>query len=715
MEDARREPLPPRVARAALVVLVLVLALDLLARGVLPAFSWSGGDFANFYTASRVVLERQPLEPAYLDFTWFQRRIDEAGFNGQLGGFIPHPPSAAILFLPLARLDPLSAKRVWTALNIGLAALCIFLLAKTSGLDPWLASLILLLTGAGLRNDFLFGQLYLPLLASILGALRLHQKGRPVAAGLLLGSLVPVKYAGLPWFFYFVWKKRWVAAFSTAVTAIAVVSLTVWWVGLEPFQVFLSDVFPRHLAGEIQDPFATRLQSWASLFRRLCLAEGTLNPHPLVDAPALFFFSKSLVFCCLLALSTFVLLRARFPVQRHTELFHWGWIALSLMLVSPGGATYHFLLLTAPTAFFAAILIDDGRPLAAGLVVTLFGILNLPHYHWLEGMADGWATPLAYSRLFFLLLFYLAVIGLFRSRLDLRAPGPLWVVPPLMAAGLMSWNEFRAYQDPNVDGARLLVLAGQELKDRGGLIRTDPDFGSRRLVFCSMTRDPDGYAVFDDAGGLVATATERNFYRPDLAGDDSELLVEGVSHGVSKIWFKSGGDSPPQALVDGTGPKWSPDMKSFLFEREGRIHVREFDSGRERILPIDGRANDATFLADGNSVAYCVAGGLESLRVMDLASDAETVLLSSPDRISSPSGSPSGKGLLFTWNRDGNRDVWAIVIATRELIRVTTHRADDDDAVWDRRHHRVVFASDRGRGLGYTTLYWVPAPARLQD
>ncbi len=710
----RRRPAPlSRLGKTALAALVIGLSLDVLLRGLIPALAGPAGDFANFYTASRIVVDRQPLEEAYRDFTWFQKRMDQYGVGGQLGGFIPHPPPAAVVFIPLSGLDPVTAKRVWTALNLILCLVCIFLLAETSGLHPLLAGLILLSTGAGLRNNFLFGQLYLLLLASLLGGLHFVQKGRPVLAGLLLGSLVPVKYAAFPWALYFCWRRRWQTVISMGAVALAVSMVTVWLVGWPPFHVFWADVLPRHLAGEIQDPFASRLQSWGSLFRRLFIADDTLNPSPPLNSPTMYFLSKNIVFWSLATLSLVVLTRIRFQHPRHTQLFDWGWMALTLMLLSPGGATYHFLLLTIPTAFFASILMDQGRKLSAGFLVLLFAALNLPHYLWLEGLAGGWTTPFAYTRLLILLAFYGGTLHVFRDRIDRSRPSPFWIALPLALAGLLFWRQLHNYVDPKIDGARQLPLSGGEFGVEAGLIQTDPDIGSDSIAFCSMVRSPDGYAVFD-AAGRRRTPPGRNFYRPDLAPDDSSLLLETIDGGSPEIWLEAGG-SPALPIVIGSHPSWSPDGRSFVFERDGRIHLWEVGSGSDRALPIERMTSDVAFLPGGSSIAYCVEDRAGfSLRVFQLESQTEAVLLSSFGRISAPSGLPSGKGLLFAWEREGNRDIWAILTPSRRLVRITSHPAADDQPVWDTAQGRVIFSSDRGRGLGYRTLFWISGGRLVQ-
>ena len=179
-----------RTARAALWACLILFALIIVWYGVLPSFDNTRGDFANYYTASRLVKEGIPVQRAYRDFPWFQKQMDRYGIQNQVGGFIPHPPPTTLVFLPLVFFDPTTAKNLWTLINIGLVFLNIFLLSRVAKQD-WLITAVLFLgTGYGLLNNFLFGQLYLLVLASILLGLYLSAKGRFALAGISLASLV---------------------------------------------------------------------------------------------------------------------------------------------------------------------------------------------------------------------------------------------------------------------------------------------------------------------------------------------------------------------------------------------------------------------------------------------------------------------------------------------------------------------------------------------
>ena len=437
-------------------LLIAVLGIRLLLTALLPALQEPGSDFLNFYTASKIVSEGRPLGPAYSSFTWFQGQMDSYGLDHYLGGFIPHPPPAALLFLPLATLDPLSAKRVWILANVALLIAGCYLLARLSSLGLPLSGLILLLSGPALENNLRFGQVYLLLLVSILAGLHFVRSGRWGWAGVCFGLLAPIKYVGFLWIAYFAWRGKWKLVVSASLTILAVLLAALWLTGPDTFALFLQRVLPRHLRGEIQNPFDLRLQTWSSLLRRLFLADSSLNPKPAFDQPALYFLAKHLISWGVAAVSIGVIGGAAFANSRHSRLFRWGWLALFPLLASPAGATYHFLLLTISVVFFAAILREQNRRLEAWGLVLFFGILNLPHYLWLEVLAQGWLTPFAYSRLWLLLAFAVATVFLFRTALARSTLAPIWLLLFLACSVIGFWREFGSYRSPEIDGARLL-------------------------------------------------------------------------------------------------------------------------------------------------------------------------------------------------------------------------------------------------------------------
>ncbi len=705
IESSRRPP------GAELVILALLCAaglLQIVIQGIVPAWQHAGGDFANYYTGARLVAQGADLSSAYRDFTWFQQQIDGAGIERQLGGFIPHPPPTALVMMPLSTLNPLSAKRVWTLTNLGLAALAAWLISRVFALNLLWSSAILFAAWSGLVNNIRFGQLYLLILVFLLLGLRLWQHGRPVAAGFFLGALCPVKYVGAAWLAESAWRGRWKMVASGLSAAAGVTALAIWMTGWEPFAVFLSEVLPRHLAGELQDPFSLRLQSWNSLLRRLFLAEPIFNPQPWKESPGWFFFTRALSQCLIGGFSVLMVCSAQLENLRLTTNFRWGWLALAVLLLSPGGATYHFLLLTISAGAFIQIFLSRGQRLQAVATLLLCWAVNVPHHLWVEDWATFW-TPLAYTRLWMLLLFAAAVVAWTRPAIQRQAADRAVILAWtgwVLLSGAWQWS---VHQPLDIDRARPLVISGPEFGRHLGLILDHPDIGTNQTVFTYCEIFAERYAVWAEDGRRWTPPLDRNFTNPSL-GPDGRLLVETVREGRTEIWVSEGRGAEPSPLTVGEDPAWSPPGDRFVFSRKGRLHLQSGEPAGSQILPSSGPASRPAFSSDGR-LAYVVEteDGF-SVRTLELETGAETEILHQFAPIHSLSWSENGALILFSTTTAGNRDIWSVAVGDRSVSRLTSHRGRDDNPVWDARNGRIVFTSDRGRGLEFSTLYWIPLP-----
>ncbi|MGH9696649.1 MAG: hypothetical protein ACRD5Z_21055, partial [Bryobacteraceae bacterium] len=88
-------------------------------------------DFPNYYTAAVLVRKGEPLRKFY-DWTWFQRQMNYAGVEAQLGSYVPQTPVTMLPLLPLARFPVQTAKRAWLLLNLGLLAVTFWLLSRVT-------------------------------------------------------------------------------------------------------------------------------------------------------------------------------------------------------------------------------------------------------------------------------------------------------------------------------------------------------------------------------------------------------------------------------------------------------------------------------------------------------------------------------------------------------------------------------------------------------
>ncbi len=695
----------------------------ILWKGVLPSLQNSRGDFANYYSASRLVAEGKSLKNAYRDFVWFQKQIDRYGISQQLGGYIPHPPPTALVMLPLTLFEPLTAKRLWISFNIVLAALIIFLLAESTSLHWLPVAIVFLSTGFGLINNFLFGQMYLLLLASIVGGIYLQQTDHSVLAGIVIGSMIPMKYIGVLFVIYFAWKKDWRLAISSFVTTLAIIIAAILLQGTDIFKVFITEVLPRHLQGEIQDPFAIQFQSWNSLLRRLFVYNETMNPSPPFSSMSFFVVLKNLISWLWLASFILIYRITTFAETSHQKLFEIGFIPLAILLISPGGATYHFLLLSITVVCMAKILIDLKKEIHAAMLGLLFLMINLPHYLKLKKIATGWLTPLGYMRLW-LLVFFFFLVCLFFHRVANWKWRPALIIKnfafAILIAALFTMIDFQRAAARERDGAQWIPLHEKEFDRHLGLLVKTPDVGSKKLVFSYGELLDEDYAIFSSSldgkiEGQWTPNTAQKFYDPDLALDDQRILMESVNNCRPEIWLSQGRNQSPVFLLDGENPSWHHNGMRFAFVRDGKIGVAELELQKaveKSWLNTIENCYDISFSPIDDRLLFCATQDVDKfiLGLADATTGEEIVLLQGEEFFERPTWSSDALRIIFSWNRNGNRDIWMMNLATKELQRITRDPAIDTSPAWDETNKRILFTSDRGRGLEFSTLFWIASP-----
>ena len=689
----------------ALLLFICLLGFStvLVRYGILPAFNNTKGDFPNYYVSAQLLADNISLERAYRDVIWFQKQMDRYGIVDQAGGFIPHPPSTALVLLPLVGFSPVAAKNIWLTFNIILVVVNIILLCKITRL-PWLLTSVLFLgSGYALLNNLLFGQQYLLLLTSILLGIYFYQKQKMIWAGIALGGFIPVKYIGVLFLMYFTWRKQWALVGAAVATISMILLFTVWLGGVEVFYSFAAEVFPRHLRGEAQAPYAINFQSWNSLFRNVFLYHDALNSNPLWPSPVLFVVLKNMVLWSLFGLSFFVLARAGFKKERHTFLFQAGFIPLALLVNSPASVTYHFLLLSLSCVFFVKILIDKKNRPGAALLAGVFILVNLPIFPKLLPLVNGWWILIAYPRLWLLLAFLICTLYLFRQDISWRPFSTVrWGHPVLMlfsaftAQGLLSLSTGAEGQ-----------AAYWPVNDPKHTISKQPDAGKNQLVFIALI--DDHYAVFSYDSGRWTPPHAQNFYNPALASDDKTLLVETVANNRPEIWISKGKGQAPVFLQRGQSPTWHPDATQFAFIQDGVIWRFDMQQQQRSFLIDIGNGYDLAFSPDGLSIAYCTRDLQGTrLQVLDIATGRIETVLQSPARIETPAWSPDASQLFFAWNRTGNRDIWSLTRSAPAPVQHTTHRDSDTAPVWF--GEQLIFVTDRGLGLEMSTLYRLTLP-----
>jgi len=212
-------------------VLFGFLSLFLIKYGILPAWSKLPSDFHNYYVASRILIEGEDVRKLY-DDEWFNKKLRGYGIEDH-GKFSTFPPSTAFIMVPMAKLEPLIAKRVWIIINIIFLAINVLLLQRITGWTYLWSANFILLCGIGLANNFRFGQIYLILSGLVLLSYYLWYQKRQFFTGILLGLCTSIKYFPIVFIAAFLYNRKWnvVMGGVLSILIISFIEIYFFWMG----------------------------------------------------------------------------------------------------------------------------------------------------------------------------------------------------------------------------------------------------------------------------------------------------------------------------------------------------------------------------------------------------------------------------------------------------------------------------------------------------
>jgi len=558
-----------RVAAAAAVVFFLCTAFRSGWRRVET-------DFPNYYTAAVCIHKGLPLRNFY-DWTWFQRQINFAGIEHQLGAYPPHTPLTSLPILPLAGFPFQTAKRIWLVCNLFFLAATIWLLARLTGFRAEQLILLAFLGFGALYSNFLYGQYYVFLLFLLTFAFFCLERQQPTASGFLCGVIFGLKLYGGPFLLYFLVKRNWRAAAGFGAAAILMCALAIAMFGWADVHYYGTQILPRALDGEIIDPYNAVNQTYSTLLRRLFFFEPELNPHPVWGGPLAVFFLQPFLTLMIVGLTLAGLL----PRQLGPERRDFAWFAVATLLISASTSSYSFVILLLPVA----LLLQEAGTRQRVFLVAAFIALTLP----LKLAWHAW-----FPRLWVLLaLFLFAGWEYWRGMSVKTVAGAVAIVALLASAS--AWIHYRRYeQEP---GRSYDIVAAEP----GAVFSASPAISRSGLFYQSIS------------GGKYVLKWQRNrtieelsfdgeAFRPFVPSPDGPVYFELVAHQrstmmqfdpVTRIALPISGVEAPSAAA----PAESPDGKWVAYEsRESgwkQIWLRNRETGLERVLAI-GRCNNTS-------------------------------------------------------------------------------------------------------------------------
>jgi Glycosyltransferase family 87 len=420
-------------SRAWSTLLLFGLAGYVVVIGIVPALSEIDADFPGYFISARIVIDGQDTQRLY-DDDWFREQIRRYGLESQKnpGKFAPFPPPTALLLVPLASFEPLTALRIVTVVSVLCLICSTFLLAQILAWHPVDSALFILSSGYAIINGLRFGQPYILIsTACILGYL-LYLKGRPWLSGLCLGLFAPIKYFPMLFLACFALRKEWrvVLGGVVAISGVALVSIGV--LGWQLHQIFLLQIFGNHLAGHLSlqaqgVPLSASYQSFDTLFNRLFVFDPLHNPQPLLSAPLLRTVSLVTTKGAIALAAVATLVRLARGGTSSAIAPSMGILAILLLLIAPATASYMCVLLWLPIALLINYLwVNRARRLAYFIfgAYTLIGFIPSRYTHPFEGR--GGLTVLAYPRLFLLFAMFVSCVWfILHSQRSVRPAEPV--------------------------------------------------------------------------------------------------------------------------------------------------------------------------------------------------------------------------------------------------------------------------------------------------
>lgn len=418
--------------RAWTALVLLGLVAYLLHKGLVPALSGIDADFMGYFTAARIVVEGQDTSKLY-DDQWFREQIRRHGWESANNPekFTPFPPPTALLLVPLAHLQPLTALRIVACTSL-LALICaILLLARILQWRRHDAAAFVLCSGIAIISGLRFGQPYMLISTACILGYYLYLRDKPVLGGLCLGSFVLIKYFPIVILACFAVRKEWrvVLGGLLAIAAVALISVAV--LGWPVHQIFLASVFGNHLLGHLshgdtRPPFTAVYQSFDTFFNRLLVLDSTGNPRPFFSAPALAAWSIIVVKSCILLAAAAAIWKLARDRSARAGAASVGIAGVLFLLVAPATATYMTALLWLPVALLINYFAAQGSYRPAYFLLgtyAVIGFIPYPYFYAFEGA--GALTVLAFPRLLALLaMFAVCVWVIIRSKVAVQPQAP---------------------------------------------------------------------------------------------------------------------------------------------------------------------------------------------------------------------------------------------------------------------------------------------------
>ena len=705
---------------AAIFLFIFVL------RGFIPAWGKLGSDFANYYLVESLYRRGYPVERVY-DWIWLQRQKDHLGIDRALVGFIPSTLTSALVVLPVSSLPPLKANRVWLVINLGLMLSVAALLKRITGLTWRRIAVLILLAVDPLRKNFLLGQVHVVVLCLLVLAAYLYFRDQPFLSGITLAIAAALKIYPALFLLFFLVKKEWRAISGLAIGLAGACVLSIGLFGASACRIYLFEVLPWGLRGEVIDPYSIGWDSLSSLFHRLFVFEPELNPAPVAHLPILYAALHSLTLVSALVIFLWAI-SLRSADQSRPKL-EWAAYCFLLLLLSSEPLPYHFAALILTAVLVVDYLAARDQTGRAVLAAALYLLTCLPYDRLYSRNPRGWESLFFFPRLSCMLLFAGVLLWFLFSSSDESSKNLLKTHRAMFATAAFVAMTGVVFAMDVHHLARQFDNYGMRVSTSvGSAIAVDPVIVPDGLLFDALVphfhdSSHDAYVVQHlHAGSITSYRGGGDWFYPTATNDRQAAWAEVAADKDSKIVrfdssiALSSSELPTVEVSHAEQPVVSPDgtLLAYIREAKGRgsLWTRDvkhgedtMESTRERELAgTQYDVREAAFTPAGQIIFSSWRGGRYQLYSTDPETEAMAQLTAVTCSARYPAVSPNGQWMAFSCE---HRGVWQLAVMnlqTSVLRQLTAGDCNSVTPAWTADSRNLIFATDCGRALGITAL-----------
>ncbi|AWI25361.1 glycosyltransferase family 87 protein [Flavobacterium pallidum] len=348
-------------------------------------------DFANYYFGGRFLIDGSFGKWVYFPYE-FNKVIFDLGHKGVFVSYAPNTPFLALLFAPLSLIPVAAAKIIFNIVSCGLFFFSLKRLVDFNRINLWYMAIIPLLFFVPIKNDLLFGQVYMLLFFLLAESWLAYQKNRLKSMAMWLSLAIMLKVFPVFLVLILLFKKQFRAFICVFVGMAILFAVSLPFTGIGIWIFYLNAVLPKASNGEIATAFVDNYQSVFMFLKRLLVYDYPENTSP-------WWGNHQLLFSGLVAAFKIMLIAGGYYISKKATdpLLAFSYWIFALLLMSPYGSTYSLLLLAFPVLL---VLKNDWPNSKKAVCFFLFLLINnIPLALFMQQ-----PFPVSYLRLVLLLL-----------------------------------------------------------------------------------------------------------------------------------------------------------------------------------------------------------------------------------------------------------------------------------------------------------------------